>query len=108
MIRVPVRLQHSDAPVFPCPLSGRLKARQADEGHGGGDGQGADVLQQHPGQAQRADAHLDQGGDDDGALDLERRRHIGLTPERVNRRRVPHTPFFFGKHYFIWVSQHIM
>lgn len=65
-----LNLQHSDAPVFSSPLPSRLETRQADEGHGGRDGQRSDVLQQDPGQTQRSDTHLDQGRDDDGPLDL--------------------------------------
>lgn len=60
--------------MFSCPLSRRLETRQADERHGGGDGQGSDVLQQEAGQTQRSDAHLDQGRHDDGPLDLTERR----------------------------------
>lgn len=56
--------------MFARSLPGRLEARQADEGHGGGDGQGPDVLEQESGEPQAPDAHLDQGRHDDGPLDL--------------------------------------
>lgn len=62
--------QHGDTPVFACPLPSGLEARQANESHRGGDGQGADVLQQKSRQAQGADEHLNEGRHNDGALDL--------------------------------------
>lgn len=69
-----VHSQHRDAPVFAGPLASRLEARQADQGHGGSDGQRSDVLEQDAGQAQRPDAHLHQGRHDDGPLDLTGQR----------------------------------
>lgn len=63
-------LQHSNAPVFPSPLSCSLETRQADKGNGGGDGQRSDVFQQEPGQTKSSNAHLDHGRHNDSPLDL--------------------------------------
>lgn len=94
-------LQHSNAPVFSSPLPCGLETREADKGHGGGDGQRSDVLQQDPGQTQRADTHLDQGRHDDSPLDLteEQRQKKGLMnkePERgaVFNQEHPKNPVF--------------
>lgn len=50
--------QHGDAPVLPRSLSCRLEAGQPDEGHRGCNGQGPDVFQQSPRQAEEADDHF--------------------------------------------------
>lgn len=60
--------------MLPRSLSCRLEAGQPDEGHRGRNGQGPDVFQQSPRQAEEADDHFYEGGHDDGALDLERER----------------------------------
>ena len=50
-----------------------LEDRQADEGHGGGDGQGPDVVQEETRETHQPDDHLHCTGCYDGTLDLQGR-----------------------------------
>lgn len=62
--------QRRHPPVGASSLCSRGEDGQSDQCDGGGDGEGADVLQQQARQPAEANHHLDGAGDDDGALDL--------------------------------------
>lgn len=62
--------QRRHPPVGASSLCSRGEDGQSDQRDGGGDGEGADVLQQQAWQPAEANHHLDGAGDDDGALDL--------------------------------------
>lgn len=74
-------------------LSSRGEDGQSDQRDGGGDGEGADVLQQQPRQPAEADRHLDGAGDDDGALDLnhggKRDTDVSFTSAAASAHRQP-------------------
>lgn len=63
-------IQRSDAPVRAGPIASSLEDGEADEGHGGGDGEWPDVVEQRAGQPEQPDEHFHQAGHHDGPLDL--------------------------------------
>ena len=69
--RQPGVSQCSQAPVGAGPLPGGAEDRQADEGDGGRDGEGADVPQQEARHPEEPHQHLQHAGHHDGSLDLE-------------------------------------
>lgn len=74
--------------MFARPLPCCLEAGEADQGHGGCDGEGPDVLQQQTRETQRSHTHLDQRGHDYGPLNLHAHMHTerrGGGGERAER-----------------------
>ncbi len=64
--------QQRQAPLTACAVSCCLEDRQADKGHCGSDRQGSDWVKQDPRDSSKPYDHLNQAGDNNSALNLQR------------------------------------
>lgn len=63
-------LQQREAPVAACTVSSGLEHRQADQRHGGGDGQRPDGIKQESRNSHQPNYHFHHTRHNNGPLDL--------------------------------------